>query len=105
VATLVCHVADEARPAGSAVSRVYDVVDGQQRITTLVVILKCIEHPEGELKRDCVFAMKIQSMRDNKTSFRHGRVAVRSDVDHFLGESCNNASCIVAPHIGLSFAC
>jgi hypothetical protein len=43
MATLVCHRTREVEPSGAAAYRVFDLVDGQQRLTTLVLILKSIE--------------------------------------------------------------
>jgi Protein of unknown function DUF262/Protein of unknown function (DUF1524) len=43
MATLVCHRTAETRDVGAAQYRVYDIVDGQQRPTTLILLLKCIE--------------------------------------------------------------
>ena len=43
MATIVCHRTKETRDVGAAQYRVYDVVDGQQRLTTLILLLKCIE--------------------------------------------------------------
>jgi hypothetical protein len=43
MATLVCFRTPETRTVGMAQYRIYDVVDGQQRLTTLILLLKCIE--------------------------------------------------------------
>ena len=43
MATIVCHKTNEVTPVGSKEYRLYDVVDGQQRLTSLIMILKCIE--------------------------------------------------------------
>ncbi len=43
MATVVCHRTSEIMPIGTAQYRLYDVVDGQQRLTTLILLLKCIE--------------------------------------------------------------
>jgi hypothetical protein len=43
MATVVCHRTSEVTPVGAKEYRLYDIVDGQQRLTTLILILKCIE--------------------------------------------------------------
>src|ERR1700693_2019997 len=43
MATIVGHRTAEIMPIGTAQYRLYDVVDGQQRLTTLILLLKCIE--------------------------------------------------------------
>ena len=43
MATIVCHKTDEVTAVGANDYRLYDVVDGQQRLTSLIMILKCIE--------------------------------------------------------------
>lgn len=43
MATIVCHRTSETRDVGAAQYRVYDVVDGQQRLTTLILLLKSVE--------------------------------------------------------------
>lgn len=43
MATIVCHQTAQIMPIGTAQYRLYDIVDGQQRLTTLILLLKCIE--------------------------------------------------------------
>ena len=38
MATIVCHRTSETKDIGAAQYRVYDVVDGQQRLTTLILL-------------------------------------------------------------------
>jgi hypothetical protein len=43
MATLVCYKTPETKSVGANQYRIYDLVDGQQRMTTLIILLKCIE--------------------------------------------------------------
>jgi uncharacterized protein with ParB-like and HNH nuclease domain len=42
MATIVCLKTKEKQPVGSNTFYIYDVVDGQQRLTTLIILLKAI---------------------------------------------------------------
>lgn len=43
MATIVCNRTGETKAIGTAEYVLYDVVDGQQRLTTLILLLKCLE--------------------------------------------------------------
>jgi hypothetical protein len=43
MATIVCYRTPETKAVGTTQYRIYDIVDGQQRLTTLILLLKCIE--------------------------------------------------------------
>src|SRR5438094_5369158 len=38
MATLVCHKTAETKSVGASQYRIYDIVDGQQRMTTLIIL-------------------------------------------------------------------
>src|SRR3984957_20933698 len=43
MATIVCHRTAEVKESGTTEYRLHDVVDGKQRLTTLIIIIKCIQ--------------------------------------------------------------
>lgn len=43
MATIVCYRTSELKPVGTSQYWIYEIVDGQQRLTTLIILLKCIE--------------------------------------------------------------
>ncbi len=66
MATLVCFRTPETKAIGMHQYRVYDIVDGQQRLTTLIILLKCIELALSEDSQDRGELAKILVKRDRQ---------------------------------------
>jgi hypothetical protein len=64
MATIVCHRTAETKDVGASQYRVYDVVDGQQRLTTLILLLKSIELTLPESSEDRCDLAKTLVKRD-----------------------------------------
>jgi hypothetical protein len=54
MATIVCYRTNEVKEVGSREYRMYDIVDGQQRLTTLIMLIKAIhlQLNDGEERND-----------------------------------------------------
>lgn len=94
MATIVCFRTDEVVDIGVNEYRMYDIVDGQQRLTTLIMLLKCIELKlsDGEekialgkiiVKSDGVLIL-LQTNNTNKQIFnrfvRNGDIPNKNDL-------------------------
>jgi uncharacterized protein with ParB-like and HNH nuclease domain len=66
MATLVCYRTPETKSVGANQYRVYDIVDGQQRLTTLIILLKCIDLALAQDSGDRDDLAKILVKRDGQ---------------------------------------
>lgn len=64
MATIVCHRTAETKSVGTSQYRIYDIVDGQQRMTTIIILLKCIELEMPEESEDRKDLARILVKRD-----------------------------------------
>lgn len=94
MATIVCYQTDEVKEIGSKEYRLFDIVDGQQRLTTLIILIKCIhlalEHGEEkeELGKIIVksdgHVILLQTNNTNKHLFnkfiREGEIPTKNEI-------------------------
>ena len=81
MATIVCFKTDEVKEIGVNEYRMYDIVDGQQRLTTIIMLLKAIQlklnngEEKNELKKIIVKSdgvlILLQTNNTNKQIFNH----------------------------------
>lgn len=79
MATVVCHRTQEINEIGAAQYRLYDVVDGQQRLTTIILLLKCIE---------------LALPPDSQARIDLGHILVKGD-GHLILLQTNNANALI----------
>ncbi|MGA7477021.1 MAG: DUF262 domain-containing HNH endonuclease family protein [Thermoplasmata archaeon] len=84
MATIVCYRTKEVVSVGQNEYRVHDIVDGQQRITTLIILLKCIERslpPDSDDQKELA---KVLVKRDGNILLLQSNNANQAIFDHFL---------------------
>ncbi len=95
MATIVCLRTKEVKAVGASEYGLYDIVDGQQRLTTIILILKCIElalgpkaAASGDLKKVLVKGdenlILLQTNNTNEHIFsaflREGKIPAKSEL-------------------------
>lgn len=63
MATIVCHDINKKKSFGPETYKVFNVVDGQQRITTLIILLKAIEK-KMSLENEQYYTKSINKIKD-----------------------------------------
>ncbi len=86
MATLVCHRTAETKDVGAVQYRVYDVVDGQQRLTTLILLLKSIELALPEASEDRTDLAKTLVKRDGHLILLQTNNANEFNFNRFIRE-------------------
>jgi len=76
MATIVCYRTPETKTVGTKLYHIYDIVDGQQRLTTLIILLKSIE-------------LAMESGTDDQKEL--GQILVKRD-GHLILLQTNNAN-------------
>jgi len=106
MATVVCHRTQELKPVGAKEYRLYDIVDGQQRLTTLIIILKTIElmlpkdsDDRTELRKilvkqdDNLILLQTNNINDNifNSFLRQGRTPKKKDIQTHADRNLRDA--------------
>src|SRR5271166_5515042 len=86
MATIVCHRTAETKDVGAAQYRVYDVVDGQQRLTTLILLLKSIELALPDASEDRTELAKTLVKRDGHLILLQTNNANEFNFNRFIRE-------------------
>ncbi len=104
MATVVCHRTGETKALGTAEYHVYDIVDGQQRLTTLIILLKCIElalPPDVEVRGELA---KILVKQDNHLILLQANNTNADIFDRFVREGVSPEEKDVCTHSDRSLA-
>lgn len=86
MATIVCHRTAETKDVGAVQYRVYDIVDGQQRLTTLILLLKSIELALPEESEDRKDLAKTLVKRDGHLILLQTNNANEFNFNRFIRE-------------------
>jgi len=86
MATIVCHRTQIVKAVGATEYRLYDIVDGQQRLTTLIIIMKAIELSLPMDSNDRTDLQKILVKRDENLILLQSNNSNENILNRFLRE-------------------
>jgi hypothetical protein len=98
MATIVCHKTAETKDVGAAQYRVYDIVDGQQRLTTLILLLKSIELALPENSEDRKELAKTLVKRDGHLILLQTNNANELNFNRFIREGISPSKSEIETH-------
>jgi Protein of unknown function DUF262/Protein of unknown function (DUF1524) len=98
MATIVCHRTEETKDVGAAQYRVHDVVDGQQRLTTLILLLKSIELALPESSEDRKDLAKTLVKRDGHLILLQTNNANEYNFSRFIREGISPTKIDIQTH-------
>lgn len=98
MATIVCHRTKETKDVGATQYRIYDVVDGQQRLTTLILLLKCIELALPDLSEDRLDLARTLVKRDGQLILLQTNNANELIFNRFIREGIDPAKNDIETH-------
>lgn len=98
MATIVCHRTAETKDVGATQFRLYDIVDGQQRLTTLILLLKAIELALPESSEDRTDLAKVLVKRDGRLILLQTNNANEFNFNRFIREGVAPSPAEVETH-------
>jgi len=104
MATIVCHRTAETKDVGASQYRVYDVVDGQQRLTTLILLLKSIELALPESSEDRADLAKTLVKRDGHLILLQTNNANEFNFNRFIREGVTPTRAEIETHADRNLA-
>jgi Protein of unknown function DUF262/Protein of unknown function (DUF1524) len=104
MATIVCHRTQETKDVGASQYRIYDIVDGQQRLTTLILLLKSIELALPETSEDRTELAKTLVKRDGHLILLQTNNANEFNFNRFIRDGVAPGKTEIATHADRNLA-